>query len=156
MYLVPIVVFFQCYVLSMFRVCCAFISAFLCFVLFPFVQMAQALQAVLATYNQRLMAMPVAPRYSFRRAAFGIDGAVNRLFLMCLFLDLDIAIQFLKDTGLIPSQITFPTCGLNMNAVISSGRDAVGVLLPCALSLDQSSTDRGLTIAVSRFRRFCI
>jgi hypothetical protein len=60
------------------------------------------------------MAMPMAPRHSFGRAAYGVDGAVNRLFLMYLFLDLDIAIRFLKDTGLICSQMTCPTCGLDM------------------------------------------
>jgi hypothetical protein len=82
--------------------------------MFRFVEMAQALLAVIANYKQRLMAMPQAPRHSFGRAAFGVDGAVNRLFLMYLFLDLDIAIQFLKHTGLIPSQMTCPTCGLNL------------------------------------------
>jgi hypothetical protein len=95
-------------------VCCAFISAFLCFFLFSFIEMAQALLAVIANYKQRLMGMPQAPRHSFGRAAFGVDGAVNRLFLKYKFLDLDIAIQFLKDTGLIPSQMTCPTCGLDM------------------------------------------
>jgi hypothetical protein len=63
--------------------------------------MAHALQAVIEIYKERLMAMPMAPKHSFGRAAFGVDGAVNILFLMYLFLDLDIAIQFLKDTGLI-------------------------------------------------------
>jgi hypothetical protein len=76
----------------MFRVCCAFISAFLRFVLFLFVDMDQALLAVIANYKERLMALPGAPRHSFGRATFGVDGAVNRLFLMYLFLDLDIAI----------------------------------------------------------------
>jgi hypothetical protein len=98
----------------MFRVCCAFNSAFLCFVLFLFVEMVQALRAVIDNYKQRLMAMPWAPRHSFGRDVFGADGAVNRLFLMYLFLDLDIAIQFLKDTGLIRSQMTCYTCGLDM------------------------------------------
>ena len=42
------------------------------------------------------------------------DGAVNRRFLRHLFLDFNIAIQFLKDTGLIRSQMTCETCGLDM------------------------------------------
>ena len=80
---------------------------------------------------------------------------------MHLFLDFNVAIQFLKDTGLIRSQMTCYTCGLDIlgalyrNAVISFGGDAVGVLLPCALRLDLSSTDRGFTTALSRFRRLC-
>ena len=62
--------------------------------------MFQALQALIGIYTERLMAIPTAPNPSF---AFGVDGAVNWLFLMHLFLDFDIAIQFLKDTGLIRS-----------------------------------------------------
>ena len=80
-------------VLSMFRVCCAFISAFLCFLSSPFVEMAQAIQAVIGIYKERLMAMPTAPSTSFGRPAFGVDGAVNRQFLMHLFLYFDTAIQ---------------------------------------------------------------
>ena len=70
------------------------------------------------------MAMPTAPNPSFGRPAFGVDGAVNRLFLMHLFLDFDIAIQFLKDTGLIRSQMTCYTCGLDMTgSAIPQRRD---------------------------------
>jgi len=101
-------------VLSMFRVCCAVISAFLCFLFSPFVEKVQALQALIGNYKERLMAMPTAPNPSFGRPAFGVDGAMNRLFITHLFLDFDIAIQFLKDTGLIRSQMTCYTCGLDM------------------------------------------
>jgi hypothetical protein len=123
--------------------------------------MVQALQALIGIYKERLMGIPTAPSPSFGRPAFGVDGAVNRLFLMHLFLDFDIAIQFLKDTGLIRSQMTCYTCGLDMTwSAISQRLDqfrwrCVGVVLPCALRLDLSSTDRGFTIGVSRFRRFC-
>jgi len=96
-------------VLSTFRVCCAVISAFLCFLFSPFAEMVQALQALIGIYKERLMAMPTAPNPSFGRPAFGVDGAVNRLFL-----NFDIAIQFLKDTGMIRSQMTCYTCGLDM------------------------------------------
>jgi len=65
----------------MFRVCCAVISAFLCFPFSPFVEMVQALQVLMGIYKERLMAMPTAPIPSFGRSAFGVDSAVNRLFL---------------------------------------------------------------------------
>jgi hypothetical protein len=42
------------------------------------------------------------------------------------------------------------------NAKIDLGGGAVGVLLPYALRLDLSSTDRGFTTAVSRFRRLIL
>ena len=67
-------------VLSMFRVCSAFIYAFLCFLFPPFVEMVQQIEAVIAITKERLMAMPTAPKPSFGRPAFGVDGAVNRLF----------------------------------------------------------------------------
>jgi hypothetical protein len=98
----------------MFRVCCAFISAFLCFVFSPFVEMVRAIQALIVIYKERLMAMTTAPDASYGRAAFGVVGDVNRRFLWHLFLDFNIAIQFLNDTGLIRSQMTCDTCGLDM------------------------------------------
>jgi hypothetical protein len=113
MYIVESVSFLSV-VLSKFRVCCAFISAFLRFVFSPFVEMVQAIQAVIAVYKERLMVMPNAPDTSYGRAAFGVDGAVNRQFLMHLFHDFNIAIQFLKDTGLIRSQMTCETCDRDM------------------------------------------
>jgi len=123
MYIVQSVASFSV-VLSMFRVCCAFISAFLCFVFSPFVEMVQAIQAVIAICKERLMAMATAPDTSYGRAAFGVDGAVNRRFLWHLFLDFSIAIQFLKDTGLIRSQMTCETCGLDMTwSAIPQRRD---------------------------------
>jgi hypothetical protein len=61
--------------------------------------MVQPLLDVIATHKECLLAMPMAPKHSFATAAFGVDGAVNRLFLMYLFLDFDTGIQFLKDTA---------------------------------------------------------
>jgi len=43
--------------------------------------MVQALQVLMGIYKERLMAMPTAPIPSFGRSAFGVDSAVNRLFL---------------------------------------------------------------------------
>jgi len=113
MYIVQSVASFSV-VLSRFCVCCAVISAFLCFLFSPFVEMVQAIQALIGIYKERLMAMPTAPNPSFGRSAFGPDGAVNRLFLMHLFLDFDTTIQFLKDIGLIRSQMSCYTCGLDI------------------------------------------
>jgi hypothetical protein len=108
----------------MFCVCCAFLCGFLCFALFPFVEMVDALKSVIASYKDRRMAMPFAPKHSFGRAALGVNGTVNKLFLMYLFLDFRIAIQFLKDTGLIRSHMTCNTCGHDMTwCVLAQGKD---------------------------------
>ena len=76
MYIVQSVASFSV-LLSMFRVCCAIISAFPCFLFPPFVEMVQALQALIGIYKERLMVIPTAPNPSFGRPAFGVDGAVN-------------------------------------------------------------------------------
>jgi len=123
MYIVRSVASFSV-VLPMFRVCCAVISALLCFLFSTFVEMVQAIQALIGNYKERLMAMPTAANTSLGRPAFGVDGAVNRLFLMHLFLDFDIAIQFPKDTSVIRSQMTCYTCCLDMTwSAIPQRRD---------------------------------
>jgi hypothetical protein len=85
-----------------------------CFSLFKFVEMVEAVKSVVATYQQRLMGIPFAPKTSFGRAALGVDGAANQLFLTYLFIDMGIAINFLKDSGLIRRQMTCNTCGRGM------------------------------------------
>ena len=79
--------FFQCCVIHVSRLLCIYFCVSM-FPFFPFVEMVQAIQAVIAIYKERLMAMPTAPDTSYRRAAFGVDGAVNRRFLWHLFFGL--------------------------------------------------------------------
>ena len=55
---------------------------------------------------QRRLEMPFVPRSSFGRASLGEDGDPNKLFLTYLFSDMDHGIQFLKDVGLIRSNVT--------------------------------------------------
>jgi hypothetical protein len=44
----------------------------------------------------------------------GINGGVNMVFLMFLFSDKDLGIQFLKDVGLIRSKVPCNNCGRDM------------------------------------------
>ena len=44
----------------------------------------------------------------------GINGCVNVGFLIFLFRDKDLGIQFLKDAGLIRSKVPCNTCGRDM------------------------------------------
>jgi hypothetical protein len=69
---------------------------------------------VISNYQERLMNMAFAPKSSFGQAVLGDDGNANKLFLMYLFLDMDVAFHFLKDTGLIRTQMTCNTCGRDM------------------------------------------
>jgi hypothetical protein len=76
--------------------------------------MVEAVKSINSSYQQHLMEMPFAPRSSFGRDALGDDSTANKLFLMYLFIDMDLAIQFLKDMGLLRTQVTCNTCGRDM------------------------------------------
>jgi hypothetical protein len=76
--------------------------------------MVDALKNVISDYQKRLLDKPFAPSSSFGRAVFGDDGCANKLFLTYLFFELHVGIQFLKDTGLIRTQMTCNTCGRDM------------------------------------------
>ena len=54
------------------------------------------------------------PRFSYGRRMLRDDGAPNRCFLMYLFGEESIAIQFLKDIGILRSKMLCNTCGQDM------------------------------------------
>lgn len=54
--------------------------------------------------------MPFAPKSSFGRTVLGGDGIANKRLLTYIFIDMDIAIQFLMDLGLIRRQMRRNTC----------------------------------------------
>jgi hypothetical protein len=74
--------------------------------LFEFVDMVEAVKGVIESYKERLMTMPFAPKSNFGCAVLGVDGAVNKPFLTYVFIDMDIAMDFLKDCSLIRRQMT--------------------------------------------------
>jgi hypothetical protein len=61
-----------------------------------------------------LMEMPYMPKTSYGRASLGDDGEINKLFLTCLFSDMDVGIQFLKDVNLLRGMVRCKTCGRDM------------------------------------------
>jgi hypothetical protein len=68
---------------------------------FQFINMVESFKSLISNYQQRLMNLPFAPNSSFGRAVLGDDGTANKLLLTYLFIDMDVGIQFLVDTGLI-------------------------------------------------------
>jgi hypothetical protein len=76
--------------------------------------MAQNIEQVVATYQERLLAMPYMPRTTYGRAALDGVGVPNKLFFAFLFSNTDVGVQFLKDVGLIRSAMACPTCGLQI------------------------------------------
>jgi len=51
-------------------------------------------------YEERVRSMPSVPRLSYGRQMLRSDGDPNRLFLIYLFTDHSMAIEFLKDIGI--------------------------------------------------------
>jgi len=67
--------------------------------------MVQHISQVITEYEERLRRSCYVPRFSYGRPMLWDDGAPNRCFLMYLFSEESIAIQFLKDIGPTPYSI---------------------------------------------------
>jgi len=61
--------------------------------------------------EKRLQEMLCMPRFSYGCQMLQEDSRPNRMFLTYLFCDKAIAIQFLKDVGLLWSKVQCNTCG---------------------------------------------
>ena len=61
--------------------------------------------SVTKTYQRRLNSRPYVPSTTFGRATLGVNGVVNKLFIIFLFKGPDVDVQFLVDVRLIPSSI---------------------------------------------------
>ena len=71
----------------------------------------QHIQEMITEYEERLRRSSYVPRFSYGRVMLRDDGAPNRCFLMYLFNDESMGIQFLKDIGLLRSKMECNTCG---------------------------------------------
>ena len=65
-------------------------------------------------YEDRLRKMQSLPRFSYGRGMLRKDGALNRIFLTHLFGHQELAIQFLKDVGLIQGKVQCNICERDM------------------------------------------
>jgi hypothetical protein len=69
---------------------------------------------VFKEYEERLRNSDNVPRFSYGRRMMRDDGDPNRYFLMYLFCEQSMAIQFLQDIGLLRSKMQCNTCGRDM------------------------------------------
>jgi len=74
-------------------------------------KMVEQLLQVTSEYEERLRSYDYVPRFSFGRRMLRDDGGPNRFFLMYLFYEQSLAIQILKDIGLLRSNMQCNTCG---------------------------------------------
>jgi hypothetical protein len=67
--------------------------------------MVQKVMHIISEYEERLRMCQYILGLSFGRRMLRDDGAPNRFFLMYLFCDESMAIQYLKDIGLLRSKM---------------------------------------------------
>jgi hypothetical protein len=71
--------------------------------------------SIIATYQQRIAAKPYVPGTTYGRPTFSANGVLNKLFLVFLFSERDVSVQFLKAVRLIPSSMLCCGCGSKMS-----------------------------------------
>jgi hypothetical protein len=76
--------------------------------------MVDRMVQVFKEYEEQLWSSDNVPRFSYGRRMMRDDGGPNRYFLMYLFCEQSMAIQFLKDIGLLRSKMHCNTCGRDM------------------------------------------
>jgi len=72
------------------------------------------IQEIFHEYEKRLQEMSFIPRGSYGRRMVRQDGGPNRDFVTYVFCDHGLAVQFLKDVGLIRSKVQCNTCDRDM------------------------------------------
>jgi len=77
-------------------------------------EVVDQINSAISTYQRRLKGMPYEPKTSYGRVSLVDDDEVNKLFLMFLFSDTDLGIQFLKDVGLFRSKVPCNTWGRDL------------------------------------------
>jgi len=76
--------------------------------------MVEHIIQVTSEYEDRLRRCEYVPRFSCGRRMLKNDGDPIRFFLMYLFCEQSLAIQFLMDIGLLRSKVQCNTCGRDM------------------------------------------
>jgi hypothetical protein len=76
--------------------------------------------SVIQTYQQRLYSKPYVPCSTFGRATLGADSVANKLFIVFLFSDPDVGVQFLKNVGLIQSSMMCCKCSSQMSWYVNA------------------------------------
>jgi hypothetical protein len=92
-----------------------------CVVLVIFcVKMVQHLQEIVTKYEERVQSMQNVPRFSHGRRMLRSDGGPNKSFFYYLFTDHAMAIEFVKDIGLLRRTMQCDSCGQDMTWSVRS------------------------------------
>jgi hypothetical protein len=91
--------------------CCVFIFSHQCI---KIVNVVQHVTNVIAEYQRGLSQLPYVPRSSYGRDTLGSSGDANKTFLAFLFSDHATGVEFLKDVGLLRSNVLCNSCSCQM------------------------------------------
>jgi len=86
--------------------------------------MVDQLVKITSEYEERLRRCQYVPRLSFGRRMLRDDDGPNRYFLMYLFCEQSMAVQYLKDIGLLRSKMQCNTRGRDMTWSADSFRSS--------------------------------
>jgi hypothetical protein len=75
---------------------------------------------IVMCYEERVRSMPIVPRLSHGHRMLRSDGGPNKLLLIYLFTDHSMAIEFLKDIGLLRRTMHYNSCGRDMTWSVRS------------------------------------
>jgi len=103
--------------------------------------MVGKINEIVDNYEKPLQEMPFIPRGSFRRRMLRQDGGQNTDFLTYLFCDSGLAMQFLKDVGLLRSKVQCKTSSLTPTGTCA--------LCPLLLTATRDHTNGHLLLQVS-------
>ena len=82
--------------------------------------MVQKIVDIVKEYELRLQGMLIVPKLSFGRPMLREDCGPNRMFLTFLFSEQAMAMEFLKDVGLLRSKVQCSNCGRDMKWSVDS------------------------------------
>jgi hypothetical protein len=77
---------------------------------------------VIRTYERRFRYKPYVCSTTFGRATLGASGVLSKLFLIFLFSDPDVGVNFLNDVGLFRSSMVWCKRGSQMSWCIDTNR----------------------------------
>jgi hypothetical protein len=83
--------------------------------------MAANIHQIVTEYEERVRRLPHVPALSYGRPMLRDDGAPNKFFLMYLFTDNVMSIEFLQKVGLLRSTTLCNNCHRDMTSVVEEG-----------------------------------
>jgi len=109
------------------------------------VEIVAQMQEIIAKYEERVRSMENVPGCSYGRRMLRSDGGPNRSFFFYLFADKAMAIEFLKEIGLLRRTMQCDSCGQDMTWSVRSKLND-GYIWRCRRRVAGAACDRDTSI----------